>query len=1036
MGSEGNSIGAIVLGVHRSGTSALAGVLTRLGFHPGSELLPAVPGVNNNGFFEDQRVVALNDAILAALGRDWRYPTELPVDWQARRELDDIRAEIRDFLEEHRQAPLWLLKDPRLCQLLPLWLEELHNVEPTALAQGRLRILLSVRDVREVAGSLQRRDKLGTDVAEQLWVTHLLASERHSRKHSRLFIRYDDLLSNATGTIEQIVEWLEFPASAAEAAAAFVSPAERNQRAPELPAPQSPMATAVNSFFMSLHGGAQVLDAADVRETLDAFNRQLSAGAVLQPSLDAQTALLAKVEGDFGEAMEQLEAHRLATAAYEANALKHEENAQAQYEEAVRLSDALETHTAQVRELQAELNLARENLVSEQAAHAEFRARALKVLGSQVLPPAEPGTTSTPNNYRGSIDLRVENNAHTRVIRYLRETLTTDTAVVLEVGCSEGYFGAALKADGHQVWGIETNPAAADQASAVLDFVYRESIEAFLLADEHKNERFDAVVFGDVLEHLLNPAAVLRAVGERLNTGGVVVASVPNVAHERVRMMLLEGRWDYSATGIMDRTHLHFFTRDSLVDLFSSAGLRVKRLSPIELEGHELEIPVSPTTQSAVAPIISDRERNVFQFVVMAEPDANGTMDVTSANAGFKLRTQHQLLCMPPAPDSSLYSIRIGDPLKRQNELFGGEVRTAPFGAPDQDAVDWADTVVLQREVTAEQIEMVRSLQAQGKRVIFDIDDYLVEVPTYLSVYDHCVQMRPHLEQMLQLVDAVTVSTAPLRDRLLDFNQNVFLTPNYAWSNLQPIQHSDDLASTEHKRVRIIVASSDSVRVDFLLPALRQIVESHDVELVGIGPPGEFLQAAGLPIKTSALLRHEHFKQYAASRDDTIALIPLDDNPFSNCKSAIKFFDYALAGVPCICSDVEPYRSVVEHNVTGVLCPASDEAWVASIATMIDDTSQRRQFAEAAQRMVLAEHNLNQTAAAWQDVITAVHKRPDDPLYPSSDDHPTTTVQRSASELLRGTLRHAMRPASWKSVWRIYKKEGLRGLLAQWKLVF
>ena len=77
----------IVMGVHRSGTSALAGALSMLGFHPGSSLLPAVQGVNNNGFFEDQRVVDLNDRILGVLGRDWRWPTPLPQDWLKHPEL-------------------------------------------------------------------------------------------------------------------------------------------------------------------------------------------------------------------------------------------------------------------------------------------------------------------------------------------------------------------------------------------------------------------------------------------------------------------------------------------------------------------------------------------------------------------------------------------------------------------------------------------------------------------------------------------------------------------------------------------------------------------------------------------------------------------------------------------------------------------------------------------------------------------------------------------------------------------------------------
>jgi len=211
--------------------------------------------------------------------------------------------------------------------------------------------------------------------------------------------------------------------------------------------------------------------------------------------------------------------------------------------------------------------------------------------------------------------------------------------------------------------------------------------------------------------------------------------------------------------------------------------------------------------------------------------------------------------------------------------------------------------------------------------VVFDIDDFLLAPPEYLSVYEHCMAMRPKLEAMLQKVDAVSASTAPLVEKLAPFSRNVVLTPNYAWSSTEPIQHT----APNDQPLRILVASSDSVRVDFLVPALQQIQASYNVELVGIGPPGDYLRSVGLELSTLPLMDHAGFKTYAASRDNTLALIPLDPNEFNACKSAIKYFDYALAGVPCICSAGEPYDSAVEHELTGVLCPNTTESWVTSI---------------------------------------------------------------------------------------------------------
>ncbi len=1031
-----NGLAVIVLGVHRSGTSALAGALTALGFHPGDKLLPAVASVNNSGFFEDQRVVDLNDQLLAAAGRDWNWPGPLPAGWQNKTAVKALQPAINAYIEAQKHHTSWLLKDPRLCQLLPIWLD--------AFAESGItpRVLLSYRPVTEVSHSLQARDNLAATLAEQLWVAHLLSSEQLSRNQQRLLIGYNTLVEDSTTTIEQIASWLDIAPTEQQLAQAstFVSAGQRHQRASELSAAGLPLASDVNAVFAALTQtntpiNADVLASPKLRKQLDEFNTRAAAGlSDLQPVIDAQAQSFRQLETNFAKAMQQIRSLNDAADAHQENAALSADAARQQYQG---LTQAVE----QITELKKSLD-------SEIESHASFRERATRVLGDLVLPPAQSvAREQNSNDYKGVINLQVENNSHTRVIRYLREHLQTKPALVLEIGCSEGYFGAALKDDGHIVWGIETNAIAAASAESVLDLVFRDSIEAFLLAEEHLDTRFDAIIFGDVLEHLLDPARILREVSSRLTPGGVIVASVPNVAHERVRMMLLEGRWEYTPTGIMDNTHLHFFTRDTLVELFNAANLNIKRFSPIILEGDAVQINVDPRTLSRFEEHITDRERNIFQFIVMVEPSPAGTHAAAVAhNEVFRLRKQHRILCLPPLATSSLYSIRIGDPLERQNQLYGGETRIAPYGAPSDADLDWADTIVLQREASDEQVALVERLQALGKRVIFDIDDYLIEVPTYLSVHQHCVNMRPSLEAMLKAVDAVSVSTAPLQNKLLAYNPNVFVTPNCAWSSHPPITHSAQPADNAEP-VRIIVASSDSVRVDFLVAALQEIVANENIELIGIGPPGDFLREVGLPLDTAPLMPHEQFKAYIASRNNTIALIPLDDNEFNNCKSAIKYFDYALAGVPCICSGVEPYTTALEHEVSGLLCPPDTATWVAAITSLVRNPQLRQSLATNARDRVSDAHNLNLTAAAWQDVFQAIDFPDGDPLYAElSDNRPEAAkaapelaeplATRTRGQLLRGTLRHLLQPASWQSAWQIYKNEGFAGLQKKWKLVF
>jgi methionine biosynthesis protein MetW len=151
-------------------------------------------------------------------------------------------------------------------------------------------------------------------------------------------------------------------------------------------------------------------------------------------------------------------------------------------------------------------------------------------------------------------------------------------ARVLDVGCGTGSLSKLLvDGCGAQLIGIEPDPqrAAAAQARGI------KVQEAFF--DEKtvgQLGKFDVVLFADVLEHLPDPAAALRLAHRVLEAGGIVVASVPNIAHWSVRWDLLRGRFDYQPCGIMDATHLRWFTESSIRALFEATGYRVDRIRP------------------------------------------------------------------------------------------------------------------------------------------------------------------------------------------------------------------------------------------------------------------------------------------------------------------------------------------------------------------------------------------------------------------------------------------------------------------------
>ncbi len=147
---------------------------------------------------------------------------------------------------------------------------------------------------------------------------------------------------------------------------------------------------------------------------------------------------------------------------------------------------------------------------------------------------------------------------------------------VLDVGCGIGLNGQVAKTRGARVVGLEISPEAREQARRRLDEVLAVDLESpTALGPALSGRRFDVVLCGDVLEHTRDPAAVLRRLVELLEPDGRVLISLPNVAAWTVRAGLLAGRFDYSDSGILDRTHLRFFTEASARALVRDAGLEV-----------------------------------------------------------------------------------------------------------------------------------------------------------------------------------------------------------------------------------------------------------------------------------------------------------------------------------------------------------------------------------------------------------------------------------------------------------------------------
>jgi 2-polyprenyl-3-methyl-5-hydroxy-6-metoxy-1,4-benzoquinol methylase len=193
---------------------------------------------------------------------------------------------------------------------------------------------------------------------------------------------------------------------------------------------------------------------------------------------------------------------------------------------------------------------------------------------------------------------------------------------LLDIGAGPGHLGAAVAGHFGYVAGVE-----ADVSTPPPPGVYHRWVAGAADPAAVWERSFDAIVFADVLEHLGDPAPMLLAARRWIAPGGLLLVSLPNVANVTVRISLLAGRFEYADRGILDRTHLRFFTRRSARRAIEAAGFRIARVRATPVPA-ELALPAlgRPPWSVAVRAMASGAARILptlfgYQFVFFAHPE-------------------------------------------------------------------------------------------------------------------------------------------------------------------------------------------------------------------------------------------------------------------------------------------------------------------------------------------------------------------------------------------------------------------------------
>jgi 2-polyprenyl-3-methyl-5-hydroxy-6-metoxy-1,4-benzoquinol methylase len=521
-----------------------------------------------------------------------------------------------------------------------------------------------------------------------------------------------------------------------------------------------------------------------------------------------------------------------------------------------------------------------------------------------------------------------------RINQQLLDSIPKNLGRIVEVGCGTGALGAAYKKDNpnSEYIGLELNPEAVKIATERLDRALDFNVET---SDESQlniaPQSCDALVYGDVLEHLQDPWSILNHQVSWLKPGGYVLASIPNIQHWTILRDLLQGKWEYQDEGLLDRTHLRFFTLESMQQLFSQAGLIVK----------------------TVGRSLSHNPKEFAEFYPKLEPlaqhlkvDSNRLKLLTESHqyilTGVKTQRRlfiQTLMMAPLACDR----VRILEPDQFSNRITGVRAMSSTHSAvlnlaeADEEKVFiWQRALLKPDTALAQQ----KNLLQRGYLIVSEIDD---DPLRWESASDHNFFS-------YRSCHCVQTSTEPLAEFLRQYNPYVKVFPNQLAQLPQPRPEEDYEQAT-------VFFGALNREEDWkpLMGAINQILdELGDRVSVNVLHDRQFFEALNTPHKAFApFCSYANYQQVI--RSSTVALLPLEPTRFNKMKSDLKFVECGGQGVAVLASPTVYERSLQEGK-TGLLY-RSVEDFGAKFRELLVSPTLRQQLGQGAYQWV-AQHRL------------------------------------------------------------------------------